>query len=89
MARALELLLLDLLLDEVLSGGDGGGGAADGDDPVAGARGERPLLRDLDVGARHLLDFHQTATTWACGLQAMFRHLNVYRQRNYVRNSYQ
>lgn len=56
MAGALQLLLLDLLLDEVVSVADGGGAAGDGDDAVARAGRERTLLRDLDVGARHLLD---------------------------------
>lgn len=65
MARALELLLLDLLLDEEGGAGDGGGRAADGDDAVARARRERALLRDLDVGARHLLDLHQRAPAGA------------------------
>lgn len=58
-AGPLELLLLYFLVDEVLRGADGVGGAADGHDAVAGARRERALLGDLDVGARHLLDFHQ------------------------------
>lgn len=65
MARALELLLLDLLLDEVLRAGDGGGRARDGDDAVARAGRERALLRDLDVRARHLLDLHQAAPAGA------------------------
>lgn len=65
-AGALELLLLDLLLDEVLRGGDGGGAAADGDDAIASAWRERALLRDLDVGARHLLDFHQASSAGTC-----------------------
>lgn len=50
-ARALELLLLDLLLDEVLRVADGRGRARDGDDAVARAGRERALLRDLDVSA--------------------------------------
>lgn len=62
MAGALEFLLLDLLLDQVLRGGNGGGAAADGHDAVACARRERALLRDLDVGTRHLLDFHQASS---------------------------
>lgn len=65
-ARALELLLLDLLVDEVLRVADGGGGAADGDDAVARAGRERALLADLDVGARHLLDLHQAAPARTC-----------------------
>lgn len=60
-ARALEFLLLYLLLDEESRVADGGLGAADGDDAVARARRERSLLGDLDVGARHLLDLHQAA----------------------------
>lgn len=66
MARALEFLLLDLLLDEVLRVADGRGRARDGHDAVAGAGRERALLRDLDVGARHLLDLHQAAPAGAC-----------------------
>lgn len=66
MAGALQLLLLDLLLDEVLGRRDGGWGAADGDDAVARARRERALLGDLYVGARHLLDFHQAAAAGSC-----------------------
>lgn len=66
MARALELLLLDLLLDEVVRVADGGLRARDGDDAVARAGRERALLGDLDVGARHLLDLHQAAPAGAC-----------------------
>lgn len=68
-ASALELLLLDLLLDEVLRAGDGGGRARDGDDAVARARRERALLRDLDVRAGHLLDLHQAPPAGACNAQ--------------------
>lgn len=63
--RALELLLLYLLLDEVVRVADGGMRARDGHDAVPGARGEGALLRDLDVGAGHLLDFHQTPSARA------------------------
>lgn len=73
MARALELLLLDLLLDEVLRVADGGLRAADGDDAVARARRERALLRDLDVRARHLLDLHEAAPAGACGTPHVYR----------------
>lgn len=66
MAGALEFLLLDLLLNEVLCGGDGGAVAADGYNAVARARRESALLRDLDVGARHLLDFHQASSAGTC-----------------------
>lgn len=66
MAGALQLLLLDLLLDEVLRRRDGRDAAADGHDAVARARGEGALLRDLDVGARHLLDLHQASPAGTC-----------------------
>lgn len=66
MAGALQLFLLDLLLNEVLRGGDGRCAAADGDDAVASARRESALLRDLDVGARHLLDLHQASSARTC-----------------------
>lgn len=66
MARALHLLLLDLLLDEVLRVADGGRGAGDGDDAVAGARGERALLRYLYVRAGHLLDLDEAAPAGTC-----------------------
>lgn len=73
-ARALELLLLDLLLDEVLRVGDGGGRARDGHDAVARAGRERALLGDLDVGARHLLDLYQASPAGACGVQRYTGH---------------
>lgn len=64
-ARALQLLLLDLLLDEVLRVADGGGRAGDGHDAIARARGESTLLGDLDVRAGHLLDLDEAAASWA------------------------
>lgn len=77
MAGALEFLLLDLLFDEVLRGRDGGAAAADGHDAVARARRERALLRDLDVGARHLLDFHQAPPAGTCGGRGDALSLNI------------
>lgn len=68
-ARALELLLLDLLLDEVLRVADGGGRARDGDDAVARARREGALLRYLDVSTRHLLDLYKAATAGAWNIK--------------------
>jgi hypothetical protein len=65
-ARALQFLLLYLLFDEVVRAGDGRVRAGDGDDAVARAGRERALLRDLDVGARHLLDLHQAAAARPC-----------------------
>lgn len=61
MPGPLQLLLLDLLLDEVVSVADGRLRAGDGDDAVPGAGSERALLRDLDVGPGHLLYLHQAA----------------------------
>lgn len=63
---ALQLLLLDLLVDEVVGVGDRVRGARDGDDAVARARRERALLADLDVGAGHLLDLDEAASARTC-----------------------
>lgn len=62
LAGPFRLLLLDPLLDQIVSDVDGIRGPGDGDDAVPGARREDALLRDLDVGTGQVLDLDQTAT---------------------------
>ena len=65
LARPLKLLLLNALLDHVVCACDVGGGARDGHYPVTCAGGIHPLLGDLNVGARELLDLHDAFATRA------------------------
>ena len=57
---ALLLFLLDALLDEILGGVDAGGIAGNGDDAITRPGRVTSLLRDLHVGSRVLLYFHDT-----------------------------
>lgn len=62
LAGPFRLLLLDPLLDQIVSDVDGIRGTGDGDDAVPGTRREDALLRDLDVGTGQVLDLDQAAT---------------------------
>ena len=57
---ALLLFLLDALLDEILGGVDAGGIAGNGDHAITRPGSVTALLGNLHVGARVLLDFHDT-----------------------------
>lgn len=74
LAGPFRFLLLDSLLDQVVSNVDGIRCTGDGDDAVPGARREDTLLGDLDVRSGQVLDLDQATAggTWV-NQQELFR----------------
>lgn len=66
LAGPFRFLLLDSLLDQVVSNVDGIRCTGDGDDAVPGARREDTLLGDLDVRPGHVLDLDQATAGGTC-----------------------